>query len=75
MLKKLSVVVLAVSMSAGSAHARLGRSSSFTYAHFPTCSEGLVKKICVCRARNAPRRQQLCQSGLYCHTFDGVCRR
>ena len=72
MLKTLSVVVLAISMSAGSAHAR---HSSFTYAHFPTCSEGVVKEICVCRARYAPPRQQLCRSGRRCETFDGVCRR
>jgi hypothetical protein len=74
MLKKLSVVVLAISMFAGLAHARIGRSNSLTFAHFPTCSEGMVKEICVCRAQDAPRRQQLCRSGRYCHTFNGVCR-
>jgi hypothetical protein len=74
MLKKFTVVVLAISMSAGSTHARTW-SHSLSYAHFPTCSEGRVKAMCVCRARDASRRQQLCRSGRYCHTFNGVCRR
>jgi hypothetical protein len=74
MLKKCTVVVLAISISAGSANARIGRSNSRTFAHFPTCSEGTVKATCVCRARDASRRQQLCRSGRYCHIFDGVCR-
>jgi hypothetical protein len=67
------VMLLSISMSVGSAHARPLRSSSLTHAHFPTCSEGMVKAICVCRAANS-RSQQLCRSGRYCHTFDGICR-
>ena len=74
MLKNVAAVLLMISMSAGSAQARLLGSSSLTHAHFPTCSEGLVELICVCRAAHGSVRQQLCRSGRYCHTFDGVCR-
>jgi len=74
MLKKFTAVLLVISMSVGIAHARILGSSSLTHAHFPTCSEGLVKAICVCRAADGSSRQQLCRSGLYYHGFDGVCR-
>jgi hypothetical protein len=74
MLKNVAAVLLMISMSAGSAQARWLGSSSLTHAHFPTCSEGLVEKICVCRAAHGSVRQQLCRGGRYCHTFDGVCR-
>lgn len=67
MLKNVAAVLLMISMSAGSAQARLLGSSSLTHAHFPTCSEGLVESICVCRAAHGSVRQQLCRSGRYCH--------
>ena len=44
MLKNVAAVLLMISMSAGSAQARLLGSSSLTHAHFPTCSEGLVNQ-------------------------------
>ena len=74
MLKKFAAMLFAISIFVGSAHARMLGSSSLTHAHFPTCSEGLVKAICVCRAADGSARQQLCRSGLYCHPFEGVCR-
>ena len=61
MLKNVAAVLLMISMSAGSAQARLLGSSSLTHAHFPTCSEGLVESICVCRAAHGSVRQQLCR--------------
>jgi hypothetical protein len=73
MTKFAAVMLLAIFVSVGFARARTPGSSSLTHAHFPTCSEGMVKAICVCRAANS-RSQQLCRSGRYCHTFDGVCR-
>jgi hypothetical protein len=73
MLKSFAVVLLAIPLSIGSAHAMTARSSSLSHAHFPTCSDGLVKATCVCRAGNAPRRHALCRTGRYCHTFDGAC--
>jgi hypothetical protein len=75
MLKKFAAMLLmGISMSAGSVDARLLGSTSLTHAHFPTCSEGLVKAICVCRAADRSARHQLCRTGRYCHTYDGVCR-
>ena len=74
MFRKVTLVLLAIFMSAGSGHAMTGRSSSLSHAHFPTCSEGMVKAICVCRAGDASGRHVLCRSGRYCHTFDGACR-
>ena len=74
MLKYCAVALFAIAMSAGSADAKVGRSSSLTHAHFPTCAEGLVKAICVCRSVLTSNSQQLCRSGRYCHTFDGACR-
>jgi hypothetical protein len=49
MFRKFAVALLAITLSAGSAHAiTQDRSHSLSFAHFPTCSEGLVKAICVC---------------------------
>jgi len=75
-LTKFATALLAITLSAGSVHAMTGRfwSHSLSSAHFPTCSEGLVKAICVCRAAHRSRLFELCRPGLYCHTFDGVCR-
>ena len=74
-MKKFAVLLAAIFVSAGSAQARM---SSLSHAHFPTCTDGLVKQICVCRRMgdvfSFGRRPQLCRSGWYCHTFDGVCR-
>ncbi len=72
MLIKFAAVLLAISMCTGSANARMG-GRSLSHAHFDTCSEGMVKTICVCRARDSGGHQ-LCRSGRYCHTFEGVCR-
>jgi hypothetical protein len=74
MLKNIAAALLAITVSAGSAHAMARhRSHSLSFAHFPTCSHGLVKAMCVCRAADQSRRFQLCRSGLYCHTFNGAC--
>jgi len=74
MLTKFAAALLAITLFAGSAHAITpARSHSLSFAHFPTCSEGLVKAICVCRAEDGSRRFGLCRSGRYCRTFDGVC--
>jgi hypothetical protein len=74
-MKKFAVLLAAIFLSAGSAQARTPFSSSLSHAHFATCSEGLVKQTCVCRrAGGGSGRPQLCRSGWYCHTFDGVCR-
>jgi hypothetical protein len=75
MLTKFGAALLAITLSAGSAHAiAQARSHSLSFAHFPTCSEGLVKAKCVCRASDGSRRFGLCRSGRYCHT-SGACTR
>jgi len=51
-MKKFAVLLTVIFVSAGSAQARI--SSSRTFAHFPTCTDGLVKKICVCRSTVNP---------------------
>ena len=73
MLTKVAVALLAITLSAGSVHARTPRSHSLSFAHFPTCSGGLVSAICVCRAQDASTRFGLCPSGQYCHTYTGAC--
>jgi len=63
-MRKFALVLAVIFVSAGSAQARIGGMSSLTHAHFPTCSDGLVKQICVCRrAGDAMSRHQLCRSG------------
>src|SRR5215831_15037050 len=57
MLTKFAAALLAIILSAGSVHAMArARSHSLSFAHFPTCTEGLVKAICVCRAADGSRR-------------------
>ena len=74
-MKKFAVLLALIFVSAGSAQARISATSSLSHAHFPTCSGGLVEQLCVCRSQgDAFGRRQLCRSGWYCHTFDGVCR-
>jgi hypothetical protein len=74
MLMKFAPALLAIALSAGSVHAMTPhRSHSLSFAHFPTCSGGLVKAICVCRAEDRSRRFGLCRSGRYCHTSNGAC--
>jgi hypothetical protein len=74
MLTKFAAVLLAITLSAGSVHATAqARSHSLSFAHFPTCSGGLIKAICVCRATDGSRRFGLCRSGRYCHTTNGAC--
>jgi hypothetical protein len=74
-MKKFAVVLSLIIVSAGSVEARISGMSSLSHAHFPTCSDGLAQRTCVCRrGGDAFGRHQLCQRGWYCHTFDGVCR-
>jgi hypothetical protein len=73
-MKSFALLLAVIFVSAGSAQARTP-ASHLSHAHFPACSEGLVKQLCVCRrAGDISGRPQLCRSGWYCHTFDGVCR-
>ncbi len=74
MSKIFAAVAIALSVAAaGSAEAMTNRGRSLSYAHFPTCAEGLVKALCVCRSEKTPRRHGLCAVGHYCHPYDGAC--
>ena len=73
-MKEFAMLLTVVLVTAGPAQERI--SSSLSFAHFPTCTDGLVKKNCVCRSAANPLGppHQLCRSGWHCHTFDGACR-
>jgi hypothetical protein len=73
MSKTFALLIVALSVAAGSAEAMTNRSHSLSYKHFPTCAAGLVKANCVCRATNGSRKFGLCTSGHYCHPYDGSC--
>ena len=73
MSRKFALGLFLASLLNGSAHSMTLQSTSLSHAHFPTCAQGLVKTICVCRAENNLRRHALCRSGRYCHVFDGAC--
>ena len=51
-MKKFALLLIVIFVTAGSAQARI--SSSRTFAHFPTCTDGLVKQMCVCRSLRNP---------------------
>jgi hypothetical protein len=74
MLKSFAVIVFATAVSVGAAQARVSGLHSRSHAHFPTCTDGLVKANCVCRPQGSANAHQLCTTGRYCHTFDGSCR-
>jgi hypothetical protein len=61
-MKKFAVVLSVIIVSAGSAQARISAMSSLSHAHFSTCSDGLVQRICVYRrAGDVFGRHQLCR--------------
>ena len=72
MLKTFTFVLLAVSMSAGVAQARVAGVADPT-KYFHHCPAGRVTANCNCQAAGAPGRHQICRAGQYCHPFDGVC--
>jgi len=48
-MKKFAVALSVIIVSGESAQARISGMSSISHAHFPTCFDGLVQRICVCR--------------------------
>ena len=49
---KFAILLTVIFVTAGSAQARI--SSSLSFAHFPTCTDGLVKKTACAAARQIP---------------------
>jgi hypothetical protein len=75
-MKTFIAVLTVIFVSAGSSQARMTLTSALRPPHFPTCSDGLARRVCLCRRAGDTswHHPPLCLSGWYCHTFDGVCR-
>jgi hypothetical protein len=49
--------------------------AAILFKRFAHCGEVLVTtKTCECHASNA-RHWHFCHAGVYCHTYDGTCRK
>jgi len=70
MLKKFAVVLFAISMSVGTANARVAH----PIKHVTFCTDGMVKATCVCSMATAGHSHHaLCKPGQWCHTWQGAC--
>jgi hypothetical protein len=67
MLSKFAVVLFAISMSIGTANAKVA------HKHYPFCTDGMVKATCVCSMATSGRFHALCKPGQWCHTWKGAC--
>ncbi len=65
MLKTFAVGLLAVSMFAGAAHAKM-------MAKMPACADGQVKASCTCSSTMS-KQSEVCKAGQWCHTMMGKC--
>jgi hypothetical protein len=65
MLKTFAVGVLAISMFAGTAHARMAHKMG-------ACAEGQVKASCKCTS-SMSKQSEVCKAGQWCHTMMGKC--
>jgi len=84
MIQKISVVVLALFMSAASAYAVAPMQSHHMppikrhhMTHrgmmMPMCAEGQTKAKCVCGSKAGSAGAQVCGAGQWCHAFTGAC--
>jgi hypothetical protein len=77
MIRKLSIVVLALSMSAASAYA-MAPMKSHHMGHMMhkgmMCAEGQTKAACMCGSKMAMGgKPTMCKAGMWCHTMNGAC--
>ena len=77
MIRRLSIVVLALSMSAASAYA-MAPMKSHHMMHkgmMAMCAEGQTKAACMCGSHNMAMKTkpQMCKAGMWCHTMNGAC--
>jgi hypothetical protein len=78
MIRKLSIVVLALSMSAASAYA-MAPMKSHHMGHMmhkgAMCAEGQTKAHCMCGSKTMAMgaKPQMCKPGQWCHSFNGMC--
>ncbi len=63
-MKVFAAVLLAVSLSAGAAQAKM--------MHMAACGDGMVKASCMCKAAMGGAHG-MCKKGMWCHTFTGSC--
>jgi hypothetical protein len=76
MIRKLSIVVLALSMSAASAYAMAPmKSHHMMHRGMAMCAEGQTKGPCMCGSHNMAMKTkpQMCKAGMWCHTMNGAC--
>jgi hypothetical protein len=76
MIRKLSIVVLALSMSAASAYAMAPmKSHHMMHMHKGMmCAEGQTKAACMCGSKMAMGgKPTMCKAGMWCHTMNGAC--
>ncbi len=78
MIRKLSIVVLALSMSAASAYAMAPMKSHHRMMHkgmMAMCAEGQTTTHCMCGSKHMAMggKPQMCKPGQWCHTFNGMC--
>jgi hypothetical protein len=81
MIRKLSIVVLALSMSAASAYAMAPMKGHMMKGHHMMmhkgmmCAEGQTKAACMCGSKNMATggKPQMCKAGQWCHSFNGMC--
>jgi hypothetical protein len=77
MIRKLSIVVLALSMSAASAYAMAPmKGHHMMKGHMMhkgmMCAEGQTKAACMCGSRMGGK-PTMCKAGMWCHTMNGAC--
>ena len=85
MIQKISIVILALCMSAASAYAIAPvqkyhqppikpRHMTHGGMVIPMCAEGQATKAkCICGSKKEAPGAQVCTAGQWCHTFTGAC--
>jgi hypothetical protein len=74
MIRKLSIVVLALSMSTASAYAMAPMKSHHMMHKGMMCAEGQTKAACMCGSKMAMgAKPTMCKAGMWCHTMNGAC--
>jgi hypothetical protein len=77
MIRKLAIVVLALSVSAVSANSMAPVKGQHRHLHMmATCADGQVTAPCACASNAAGptmSKHQMCKVGQWCHTMTGAC--
>jgi hypothetical protein len=79
MIRKLAIVVLALSVSAATANAMAPTKSDYMrHLHMMAmCADGQVTAPCACASNTAglpmSKQHQMCKAGQWCHTMTGAC--